>query len=309
MSNAELKTFDKTILDFCGRYGFEPSRIFDDFLRYVINGFTIPGFPGLSDWRYTEDQNKGFLELYQNFILNLQKKLNDHEWYDILGETYEAIIAGKGRRSNSGQFFTPMSLCDLMTEITEFDNTKRRPVINDPTCGSGRTLLSFNSKHMGCYYVAEDLDKTCCMMTVVNFLTHGITGEVVHHDSLMQEESWNAWLVNSGLNDWGNKFHGVINIRPLEYKDTFLARKSTMTKIDKRMKIVELNTLKSGDMFIRNRKAWLVSRQTEDGIFVILDPKTHTAWHLSGRTKVKTCYALSYKRFEEKRLNAKKIEL
>ena len=303
MKNAELKTFDKTVFEFCSRYGFEPSQVFDDFLRWVINGFTIPGLPGVKDWQYNDEQNKEFKKIYDNFILNLQKKLNGHEWYDILGETYEAIIAGKGRRSNSGQFFTPMNLCDLMTEITEFDNTKRRPVINDPTCGSGRTLLSFNSKHMGCYYVAEDIDKTCCMMTVVNFLMHGIQGEVIHHDSLMQEESWNAWLVNSGLNDWGNMYHGIINIRPLEYKDTFLARKSTMTEMNKRMKIVELNTLKSGDMFIYKHRAWRVSHRNEDGVFVILNPKTHVAWHLSGRVKVKTCYALSYKRFEEKVLN------
>mgnify|MGYP000858492356 FL=1 len=159
---------------------------------------------------------------------------------------------------------------------------------------------------MGCYYVAEDIDKTCCMMTVVNFLMHGIQGEVIHHDSLMQEESWNAWQVNSGLNDWGNRFHGVINIRPLEYKDTFLARKLTMTELKKGMETVELKTLKSGDMFIYNRKAWQVSYRNDDGIIVVLDAKNRSAWHLSGRTKVKTCYALSYKRFEEKRLNAKR---
>lgn len=309
MSNTELKTFDKTILEFCSRYGFEPSQVFDDFLRYVINGFTIPGLPGIKDWRYTKEQNAEFAALYGNFILNLQKKLKCHEWYDILGETYEAIIAGKGRRSNSGQFFTPMSLCDLMTEITEFDNSKRRPVINDPTCGSGRTLLSFNSKHMGCYYVAEDIDKTCCMMTVVNFLMHRIHGEVIHHDALMQEESWNAWLVNSGLNDCRSKYHGVINIRPLEYKDTFLGRKSEMTEIKKSMESVELKTLKPGDVFIYNHKAYQVSRRTKDGIVVIIDAKTRAYCSLSGRVKVKTCYALSYKRFEEKRLNAKKIEL
>lgn len=305
-SKEKLKSFDKAILEFCSKYGFESSSVFDDFLRYVINGFTIPGFPGLTDWKYTEEQNKGFFELYQNFILNLQEKLKHSDWYDILGETYEAIIAGKGRRSNSGQFFTPMTLCDLMTEITEFNSTKRRPFINDPTCGSGRTLLSFNSKHMGCYYVAEDVDKTCCMMTVVNFLTHGIQGEVVHHDSLTMEDSWNAWQVNSGLNDWGSKFHGVINIRPLEYKDTFLARKLTMTEIKKRMDSVELKTLKSGDMFIYNHRAWQVSYQNEDNVMVVLDAKTRAAWHLSGRTKVKTCYALSYKRFEEKMLNTKR---
>lgn len=76
-----------------------------------------------------------------------------------------------------------------------------------------------------------------------------------------------------------------------------------ITEIKKRMEIVELKTLESGDVFIRNRRAYQVSRRTEDGIVVIIDVITRAAWHLSGRVKVKTCYALSYKRFEEKVLN------
>lgn len=76
-----------------------------------------------------------------------------------------------------------------------------------------------------------------------------------------------------------------------------------MIEINKRMEIVELKTLESGDIFIRNRRAYQVSRRTEDGIVVMIDLKTRAAWHLSGRVKVKTCYALSYKRFEEKILN------
>ena len=117
-SNKEkLKSLDQTMLSFCGKYGFDVSRIFDDFLRYIIHGYSIPGLPGLSDWKYTEEQNKGFLELYQVFIFNMNEKLKHREWYDILGETYEAIIAGKGRRSNSGQFFTTISVIKSQRDI------------------------------------------------------------------------------------------------------------------------------------------------------------------------------------------------
>lgn len=236
----KLKPLDQAMLSFCGKYGFDVSRIFDDFLRYIIHGYSIPGLPGLSDWKYTEEQNKGFLELYQNFVLNMQEKLKHREWYDILGETYEAIIAGKGRRSNSGQFFTPMSLCDLMTDIVYSEDDNRK-VISDPTCGSGRTLLAYNAKNKGCYHIAEDIDRTCAMMTVVNFLIHGITGEVINHDALMQNETANCWLVNYGLNNYGSYLHGVINIRPVEWKDTRLSsineRSKKIVRIKKRLEI------------------------------------------------------------------------
>ena len=133
-----------------------------------------------------------------------------------------------------------MSLCDLMTDIVYREDDKRK-VISDPTCGSGRTLLSFNAKNKGCYYVAEDLDKTCAMMTVVNFLIHGMTGEVIHHDALQQSEPYNCWLVNYGLNDWGSRFHGVVNIRPVEWKDTKLSsindRSRKIVRIKKRLEI------------------------------------------------------------------------
>lgn len=79
-----------------------------------------------------------------------------------------------------------------------------------------------------------------------------------------------------------------------------------MTEIKKRMDSVELKTLKSGDMFIYNHRAWQVSYQNEDNVMVVLDAKTRASHHLSGHTKVKTCYALSYKRFEEKMLNTKR---
>lgn len=48
-SKEKLKSLDQAMLSFCGKYGFDVSRIFDDFLRYIIHGYSIPGLPGLSD--------------------------------------------------------------------------------------------------------------------------------------------------------------------------------------------------------------------------------------------------------------------
>lgn len=213
----KIAPFQKALIDFCRKRGFEPSRVFDDFLRYVIHGYTRPSNVGLSGWKYAKEDNEEFFNLHNVFITNLRDKLKTNDWYDILGETYEDVIAGKGRKSNNGQFFTPPTICDLMTEINVGGN---RGVVSDPTCGSGRTLLSYNAKVPGCYYVAEDLDGTCAMMTVVNFLFHGINGEVIHHDSLKGEGCYSAWLVNDGLNSFLDPFWSIPNIKPISYEET-----------------------------------------------------------------------------------------
>lgn len=91
-------------------------------------------------------------------------------------------------------------------------------------------LLSYNSAHKGCYYVAEDLDRTCAMMTVVNFLIHGITGEVIHHDSLEQSEPYDCCMVNLGLNTPMSEYNGILNIRPIDYRCTRLFKMNEQSK-------------------------------------------------------------------------------
>ena len=60
--------------------------------------------------------------------------------------------------------------------------------MNDPTCGSGRLLLAYHVRNLGNYLVAEDISRTCCLMTVCNMLIHGCVGEVIQHDSLLPED-------------------------------------------------------------------------------------------------------------------------
>lgn len=37
------------------------------------------------------------------------------------------------------------------------------------------------------YYYAEDLDPICVKMCALNFMIHGMLGQVVHHDALKQD--------------------------------------------------------------------------------------------------------------------------
>ena len=98
-----------------------------------------------------------------------------------------------------GQFFTPVSICELMVLCTRTEKGATGKCISDPTCGSGRLLLAYQVHFPGNYLVGEDISRTCCMMTVCNMLIHGCVGEVICHDSLMADKFTDGWKVNPTL--------------------------------------------------------------------------------------------------------------
>lgn len=225
---------------FVYKNGLDSGKVFDDLLRYIIHGYSLPGFPGLKDWNYTKEQNGEFYEMYVLCVNIMNKELRTKEWFDIFGKIYENLIAGKERKSNSGQFFTPENLCDLMTEINQGDKPVSGKIVGDCACGSGRTLLSFHVKNPGNYYIAEDVDRTCAMMTVCNFLFHGVVGEVIWHNSLNPDSFFGAWRVNEQLNRFGSKYFGIPHIKPIPYEQTKLKimwdRKSEVYRVSKKLK-------------------------------------------------------------------------
>ena len=122
----------------------------------------------------------------------MQKQLETHTWYDLLGAYYESNVKSTGKASDMGQFFTPHTVVDLLTELTLQDNNG---VCYDPCGGSGRFLLSYHIKHPGGLCFSHDLDKTSCMMATLNFLIHGVKGSVCRYDSLTGE-FYGGWKIN-----------------------------------------------------------------------------------------------------------------
>ena len=221
-----MKEFLKQFSSFVSKYGLEVSGVFDDFLQYVIWAHTLPEYgKKIEGWSYTPSQSKEMYDMYCTLILAVKPEIDRHGWFDAFGCIYEDMIAGKFRRSNSGQFFTPSSICDLMTDISA--PKEQRIVgktISDPTCGSGRNLLAFHAKHIGNYYVAEDIDRTCCMMTVCNFIINGVEGEVIWHNTLQPDTFYGGWKTNEQLNSLFSKYRGIPHVREISYDDTLLKK-------------------------------------------------------------------------------------
>lgn len=100
-----------------------------------------------------------------------------------------------------GQFFTPQPVCDMMAQITIEDAHDDKEVC-DPTCGSGRLLLSAAKINRKMKFFAADIDMTCCKMTAINFILNSMEGEVACMNSLSMEH-WKSWHIRTVFNGMG----------------------------------------------------------------------------------------------------------
>lgn len=192
-------------------YGRTDSEVFDDFLLWIMAGFSyeIKWNPG---GKYTPEQTPMFGEMFRELVLGISEILKHREWCDPFGMFYESGISSFSRRAGAGQFFTPEHVADLMTEIQGGEVKAQKNVdnligagvrVSDPTCGSGRMLISFHAHYPGNLLFGEDIDRTCCLMTVCNMLLSGAVGEVVWHNSLDSDSWFGGWRINETLGHTG----------------------------------------------------------------------------------------------------------
>ena len=210
----EVRPLEKLLREFAYTNGLDIRTVFDDMLTYIIHGLS-PGAPPLTRWRYKNEQNKAFYQMYAEWIHIMDRMINRKGWYDVFGEIYMSSVVSSSHASHTGQFFTPDNICDLMLALTMTKECVQGKLIGDPACGSGRTLLAFQAKYQGKYLIGEDIDQTCCKMTVCNFFIHGCVGEVIWHDSLDPGSYFGGWKVNEYLYPYGQ-----LGIRTIEKEES-----------------------------------------------------------------------------------------
>lgn len=197
----------------------DAGTVFDDLLTYIISlfSFECPWEPR-GHYRMPDVRSR-FFELFREIVLLMQSRLqNAGDWYDPFGLFYETYVSSQSRKTCSGQFFTPPHVVDLMVRMQggrEF--TGAGMSINDPACGSGRFLIAFNALYPGNFCCGEDIDRTCALMTVCNFILHGVDGEVIWHDSLQPgaDHCSGAWRVRPLP-----LLNGLPIVCPLEWSQT-----------------------------------------------------------------------------------------
>lgn len=147
---------------------------------------------------YTKKEQRLFPQMLALIVEELEERPNQ----DLLGELYMMLqISNK----NAGQFFTPYSVCEAMSnlifdrkELGKTVHKKGYASVYDPACGAGATLISASEKckemfkkynyqnHV--YFVGQDIDITCVHMCYIQLSLHGLAGYVIHDNSLIKPE-------------------------------------------------------------------------------------------------------------------------
>ena len=166
------------------------SEVFDDFIQISSCAFAR----GSMEDMYFSVIKKYSTEDLQLFCEALANMMNEYEvgsndcgtWCDILGDVYEEIGHGN---SSTGQFFTPIALCNLMAQMTVAENDNAS--CYDPACGSGRNLVAHSrlntQNRLNVFYVASDIDIRCVNMTILNYIMYGMKGIVFHMNTITLE--------------------------------------------------------------------------------------------------------------------------
>lgn len=214
---------------FVQKNGLNHLKVFGDLLDYIIAWFDPERKP-ISGWIYTAEQDVYFKEIMYTYLsLQNDQLAAGAEWYDAWGDLFMDMVGNfAGYR---GQFFTPEPLCACMAELIGQARTSHkcnafgeRTIVNDPACGSSRTLLATNAAMLKegkaqPYLIGEDLDHLCVKMSAINMCVHGCFGETVCHNSIEEAGSVSfGYIINEGL----YPFPGLPTIRRFEDPEKFI---------------------------------------------------------------------------------------
>ncbi len=209
------QTFDTTIKQF--EYKYDLRTVFDDFLTMSICAMGQNPRTGKSHdeelyletvAKYKEDSLvKKFPEMFAYVVSEMTERMESSEGYDVIGEFYERNLC----RKSASQFFTPWPICVFMAQATadqakeaKKDDPDRALRILDPTCGSGRMLLTSRKLNgVRHEYYGIDIDHTCVKMTALNLFLSGLFhSEALCADALLPKDfcvSYQSSLLPFGL--------------------------------------------------------------------------------------------------------------
>ena len=165
---------------------------------------------------------------------------------DFLGELYMSLNLGNHWK---GQFFTPYSLCQAMSEITIGDAEKKAEdhgwtSVCDPACGAGATLIAAANtirRHQlnhesdvnyqeSVLFVGQDIDHVAAMMCYIqlsllgcpgyicvgNTLTNPMTGHPLFPVQREGQEFWFTPMFFSQTWNFRRLFHFLDHANPYE---------------------------------------------------------------------------------------------
>lgn len=194
----DIKEFVKYLTEVSDNHGIKQEERLDAFCDFIISLFSTDSYKqdGFKPDVATPE-NEDYIALVSLWCEMVAEEMEKGNAFDLFGQLYEQMFLLKSKASANGQFFTPDSLCKLMADITDADVEEKVSkrgfvMVNDPACGSARTLLAHFMKKTHdnralsgrYYYEAADIDLPTCKMAACNMMIHGMQGRVVCQDQL-----------------------------------------------------------------------------------------------------------------------------
>ena len=140
--------------------------------------------------RIISQYTKQEVDLFVMMMADLTNLFEQDMFFDHLGNIYMEAFGGN---KNLGQCFTPISLCQAMSEITVKEHKgNERMTVCDPACGGGATLIAaagvmhrdgIDYQRRVVFY-GTDLDKLCVHMCFVQMCMIGANAIITHGDTL-----------------------------------------------------------------------------------------------------------------------------
>ena len=257
----ELKPLAE-LMDSVSAHGY--NDIFTDWIDYMIACFRFDGDAELAEQlkRKYGKHYPVFDEMLREYMNVCNSEIGRKEWYDGLGIIYETI-ASRWKSSAMGQFFTPPSIVDLMVMINpsgqEIGTGK---TVSDPTCGSGRLLISHHAHAPGNYQYGQDLDPICAKMTAINMMIHGCRGEVACMNTLTME-----WYFGFYINPYLHKFGSPQIVKVREYQDSNFYAGERIFEQNKKKESKQLTVVDVGEL-----KKEVVKKEVIKQVIVRVEP-------------------------------------
>ena len=194
----DIKQFVKYLSEVSDNHGIKQEDRLDAFCDFIISLFSTDSYkPEGFKPDVATPENNDYIALVSLWSGMVSDEMDKGRFFDLFGQLYEQMFLLKSKASAKGQFFTPDSLCRLMADITDADVEEKESNrglvrVNDPACGSARTLLAhFMAKTRKdhslagmYYYEAADIDLPTCKMAACNMMIHGMQGKVICQDQL-----------------------------------------------------------------------------------------------------------------------------
>lgn len=189
-------------------------QVFSDFLEMSAISISSPVDP--VHWeerekrymetikRYSREELDLFPQMFEGLVEALEQCTQEGRLDDILGKVFHELEL---HNKYKGQFFTPMSVCDMMgmisadgTDIAHALEKQGYFTVCEPCVGSGAMILGMVNalSKMGVNYCQQmvvtgvDIDLKCVHMAYLQLSLYGIPAVVIHGNSLTCEE-WSRW--------------------------------------------------------------------------------------------------------------------